>query len=266
MKKLAFPINYFAFTLMPKKMFKGRHNLKWLEMVIIFIFLNALLLIPIPFFYGNQKTVNIEPFMPSINNLLNKKALNEISVKNYSSSEHRFKWTDTRILYQNEHEIIGINLKKSQYKTKKAAIVLNEKNFVLKEGKNSFQTMYQSDLNPQKSMKTFLLNSWYLENKGYVEISMLVLLSLIVVVINLFITLGTAFILYLSHKSSISDIKTFKESVNLVQNAFGLGCFLGMVVGLIHFNILTIILLPSVILVFMILFIYTRTHFLDSTN
>lgn len=267
MKKMVFPINYFTCTINAKAMFKGRHNLKWIELIIVFIFLNALLLIPIPFFYNSQSSVNVKTFMPNVYKLMNNKALiKSVRDGHYSAPKRQFRFGRAKILYQNHSELVGINLNSDQYNRKSTALVLKNKSFTIKKNNKSFRTMYQSGLNPHDNVRNFLLNSWYLENKGLISISMLTILGVIVMMINIFVIFGTAFILYLSHRSNISDINTYKEALNLTVNAYGLGCLIAMVFGLWHFNILVTILLPSVILVLMILWIYATTHFLDSKD
>lgn len=264
MTNIKFPMNYFMSIFTPKAMFKGRKNLNWFGILFIFIFLNALLLIPIPLFYAHANQVNIHPFMPRVEQMIgNKKLQKVVNRSDYSQQTRKFQFKKSQVLSDKKNQIIGINLSKDQLASRSAAVNIKNDTFTFKEDKLSFVSKYQSSYDPKKSMENFLQNSWYLENRGYIATMMLMMLAMIIVIINLFVILGTSFLLYLSHRSSISDIKTFKESVNLTLNAIGLGMILAMLCSLISFNVMILIFMPTLFMVLMIAFIYMRTRFLD---
>lgn len=49
-----FPFNYWLTSVRPKQMFIHRHDLGWWKMILTWIILLALMIIPVPVYYGRQ--------------------------------------------------------------------------------------------------------------------------------------------------------------------------------------------------------------------
>ena len=264
MKNLSFPANYFMSIFTPKAMFKGRKNLNWFGILFVFIFLNALLLIPIPLFYAHQTQVNLHPFMPHVEQMINNKKLQkQVNLTSYSTKNRKFEIKNPVTICENKDSILGMGLTKKQVNQKKYAVNLAANQFEFRENNLSFLSKYQSALKPKDSVVDFLQNSWFLENKGYIAGMMLITIGTIILSMNLIVSLGTAFFLYLGHKSKLSNIKTFKEACNLTLNTMGLGCIVSMIYNIFTFDIMKLMFIPMIFMVFMILLVYVRTRFLD---
>lgn len=61
--KDAFPANYFASWTSPVKMFTNRKSMKWWQLILVFVFLFALVLTPVPLYYQQKTTVDIGEYM-----------------------------------------------------------------------------------------------------------------------------------------------------------------------------------------------------------
>lgn len=64
MKKMPFPLNYFNSIATPKRVFKGRKNLSWIQNIVIFIFLNALLMFPVSLYFSQSTNFQLQEIMP----------------------------------------------------------------------------------------------------------------------------------------------------------------------------------------------------------
>src|SRR5699024_9981769 len=105
---------------------------------------------------------------------------------------------------------------------------------------------------------------WFKQNKIFIVMIFSVMISAFLFVIVLFLTLGSAFILYLTKKSSLSSIKTFKESVNLILNLLSLSTIIAMIFSLFHFYISLLLSIKTLELVLMLIIIYYKTKLNDN--
>ncbi|WP_261807080.1 DUF1189 family protein [Lapidilactobacillus luobeiensis] len=264
MKKIAFPVRYFMSAFTPTAMFKGRHALRWWQQIIVFVFLSALMILPIPIFYAQQTTFNFHAFLPDANALLARQELKDAS-QQLTFKDDRLQTSENKVIYQTKKALIGTNLTKKQLKQVDNAVDLAEDHFTLQERGYLFQATYQqkNNVSPQKNITKFLQNSWYRSNHGSIMMLMLVSVGLIVVGSNLLLILGAAFFLSLMKRNRQASIKSFGEAHNLVLNASLYGTLAAMVTGLVRFDFSLMFMVFSVVLALMILAIYWRTRFND---
>ena len=102
------------------------------------------------------------------------------------------------------------------------------------------------------------------QNKIFIVMIFSVMISAFLFVIVLFLTLGSAFFLYLTKKSSLSSIKTFKESVNLILNLLTLPTIIAMIFSLFHFDITLMLSIQTLGLVLMLIMVYYKTKLNDN--
>lgn len=264
MKKIAFPVRYFMAAVTPKGMFKGRRALNWWQMIVIFIFLNALMILPIPMFYARQQTFNFHAFLPETTDLLARPELKQ-QARSLDFTDNQLKDSGTKVIYQTKNQLIGINLTKAQMQKANSAINLQGKQFVLQEQKRQFISSYQmnNNVSPQKNITKFLENSWYQSNRGTIVMLMMVSIGLIVVGSNLLLILGAAFFVSLMKRNPKTSVNSFKESLNMTLNASFYGAIAAMIVGLAKFDFTLMFTISSVFLALAILAIYWKTRFSD---
>ncbi|MFD1411798.1 hypothetical protein [Lapidilactobacillus gannanensis] len=264
MKKVAFPVRYFMSAITPKAMFKGRRALNWLQMIIIFIFLNALMILPIPMFYAQQQTFNFHAFLPTSTSLLSRPELKQ-AAKSFRFDDNKLQNDQTQIIYQTKNTIIGINLSSKQLHQKKSALNLQKTQFIIQEQSRQFPAAYQvtDQVDPQRQITKFLKASWYRSNRGTIVMLMMFSVGLIVVGSNLLLVLGAAFFISLMKRNPKTSVKGFKEAMNITLNASFYGIIAAMFVGFIRFDFTLMFTIYSVFLALSVLAIYWRTRFSD---
>lgn len=96
MKKVPFIIQYVKSTLGPTAIFEGRKVLKFWQMVIVFIFLNALLLLPVSAHFANQSSFDLPSLMPKMAALGTDQLATEVSALTLENGE----LTDKKCAYR----------------------------------------------------------------------------------------------------------------------------------------------------------------------
>src|SRR5699024_7199030 len=105
---------------------------------------------------------------------------------------------------------------------------------------------------------------WFKQNKIFIVMIISVMISDFLFVIVLLLTLGSAFFLYVTKKSSLYSMKTFKESVNLILNLLTLPTIIAMIFSLFHFDITLMPSIQTVGLVLMLIIVYYKTKLNDN--
>lgn len=266
MKNLPFPMNYFANTLTPKKIFKGRHGLSRWQMVIVFIFLTALLLIPVSMNMAKSSNFELGEIMPKMFQTLDDEVLAEIQQADFTDGELK----SPKKGFINETNTVGFNLTDKAIADLKNGISFNQTTMLMKdEAGYDFKVTYTKDFSPQNfetlaELKQGISSQWLKQNKAFVAFTMILMSGSLILVSSLILVFGGSFFIWLTRKNDLSSVKTFQESVNLILNALGLSTLLGMIVGLISFDMTLVLSIQSLGLVMMLLGVFVTTRFDDN--
>ncbi|AFM71196.1 maltodextrose utilization protein MalA [Enterococcus hirae ATCC 9790] len=118
-----FPLNYFSHLNSPRRLFAGRRQLSWPKLSLIFLFLVALMVMPITMYYTNQvKAIPMEQFL-TVHQLIDQDGVNkflELPMENGQINHSPI------TIYQNNEILIGSGLTKEQ-KTKKTPLLISQK-------------------------------------------------------------------------------------------------------------------------------------------
>lgn len=112
-------------------------------------------------------------------------------------------------------------------------------------------------------LKDELSRQWFIQNRGFIVGSLLLSLFNLLLVSIVVISLGSSIFVYLTKKGQISTIRTYKESVNLIVNTLGMPTVVALILGLIQFNIITMIMIQTFGFIMMLLFVFMKTRFSD---
>lgn len=264
MVKESFPFNYFSVWLSPTKMFKQRNSLNWLQIGIVLLFLLALNILPVPFYYQKQATMPLDIYLPHVQKLLK---TNESKLKMAGQaagfSDGRYHFEKSQLLYQSKKSIVGVNLSKKQVKNSNNAVVLNNHYFWFKEAGTVSQIYYSEKFAPKQGLRKQLNQEWYHRNKAAIAFGMLQGVGSLFLLTDLVFVFGGGLILWLGRKSPLLTINSFKESVTVMVNILGPVSLVVSIIGLIKFDLgllLTIQMLGAVLL---LLTIYAKTNFND---
>ncbi|MEY8718963.1 hypothetical protein [Ligilactobacillus murinus] len=258
-----FPFNYFYAQLSPKKMFAGRHTLNWAQMLLVLLFLLALNLLAIPFYFQKQTTVELKNYLPQVTELLQDKKLQQVAHQTpFRNGSYSF--TKKEIIFEKQNKLIALDETTTTAKKYAVAIILQPRSFIFHEGSQTYRIFYQRSFPPNKGdIANQLTKSWYQQNKAALTFSMMALVLTIMLVTDLIFILGGAFFLWLTRNSPLTDITTFKEATNLMLNILGPASLLSAFLGFISFNIASLMLLQTFVLALLFILVYAQTHFKD---
>ncbi|MFY4504271.1 maltodextrose utilization protein MalA [Ligilactobacillus ruminis] len=261
--KDAFPANYFASWTSPVKMFTNRKSMKWWQLILVFVFLFALVLTPVPLYYQQKTTVDIGEYMPEVSQMLNDKELQQIAkTASYSKDEYSFK--NSQVLKNEKGRLMGINLPKKQVNKAKSAVVMCDKFFYLRDRKVTYKIFYNEKYAPNEGkLKDQLVKTWYLRNKAAIAFSMMFLVGSMFLMTDVLIILVGSIFLWLARKSPMVTIESFKEAVNVMLNVLGPASLVAFVFGTLHFDLSLMTAVQSAVAIILMLVVYTKTHFND---
>lgn len=262
MKPLTFPMNYFANTLTPTKMFTGRKNLSIWQMFVVFIFLFFLMMNPVVLKGGISLQVNLEDALPGSLEALNQADMSAIHELNIQDSLSK----DVTSGQKSEHVYVSTTqVPKGRYHN---ALVFQNKTMQVFGNDGQNVTLHYTsgwNLNQYKNtgqLDKFLNQAWQEQTAGYRRV-MGILLNGFVLFLNLIMLVFIASLfLWMTKKSHISSIETYKESVNLTLNALFLGTLVAVIFSFFSFNVMTMVAIQSfgLILAYLLIFLKTKLN------
>ncbi|MBC1442365.1 DUF1189 family protein [Listeria seeligeri] len=270
MKKVPFIIQYAKSTLGPSAIFDGRKVLKFWQMVIVFIFLNALLLLPVSAHFANQSSFDLPEIMPGMAALGTDQFANDI--KNLSLENGELTDKNTHLVEKSDTGVAGVNLTDAELRGAENVINLKANEMQLKDASGyTFEVSYPKDatlaeITSGESLVNWISAQWYIENQAFVFLSMVMMIGSIVFVSSLMLAIFTTLFIWMTKRSSFSKIASFKESLNLTLNALGIPVIAACVIGFIYFDITIIMAVQSLGMVLMIAWTFLKTRFYKTSE
>lgn len=270
MKTDIFPINYFKSIWSPIQAFKNRHQLNWFHLVIVLLFLNGLMTIPVTMNYTQIDAVSLESFYPNAIKIIDEQMLSELKELDYQNGEMLF---NEPFITRNKYGITagGLSLEAKEDLLKEDHYILFEQNQLTIKENNMIEAtiLYTKDfslkgLTQAEEVINEVSRQWFSQNQIFIVLIFSFMVSIFLFIMVLLITFGSALFLYLTKKSSITSIKTYKESVNLILNLLTLPTFVAMFLSLIHFDITLMLSIQTLGLVLMLLFVFYKTKLNDN--
>ncbi|MFS0674123.1 hypothetical protein [Ornithinibacillus sp. 179-J 7C1 HS] len=269
MRKDIFPINYFKSIISTKRVFTGRKQLNWFQIIIVLLFLNGLMMIPLSINIAKMDSYPVEETYPNAFSLLDESVVTELVDAEYSQGQLTL---PNSFSVQTENGIVGGNISTSEEdKALEAenALIFKENEFVIKDTDNQIVTVAYTndfsieDVKTAEELRTELARQWFIQNKSFIVGSLLFSLFILLFVSTFVITLGSSLFVLLTKKGQVSTIQTYKESLNLVVNSFGVPTLIAMLLGFIQFNIITMIMVQTFGFIMMLLIVFMKTRFSD---
>ena len=272
MKTDVFPLNYFKSIWSPTKSFKNRHQLNWFHILIVLLFVNSLLMIPVSLNYMEMDTYPVEGTLPNSFGLIDESDVLSLQEGTYENGTLDLPSSFVRT--SDKGTVAGLlsDAEMEQALDAENALIFQKDSVIIKEGDQTVSTVpYTKDFDLSKvvnvnDVKDSLSRQWFIKNRGYVVATLLFLVFSLTFVSTIFLTFGSAVFLYLTKKSDYSSIKTYKESVNFISNCMGLPTLIALVIGLIQFDIVVMLMIQSVGLVVMLLLAFYRTRYNDEAK
>lgn len=264
MKSSQFPTNYFANCFSAKKMFLNRNELKVWQMILVTIFLIFVMLNPVAINANKSPELQLDSIMPNLMKALKESEnvdFSAIQIKNDKLVETEAKQV-TDSIYLNES--------KKDFEKVKTGLNFKEKTLEMKD-KNGlvFELNYTdewdfSTIDTTKAFTAWLTKEWNKQNAPYRILSMTFLVGVLVLSSTLFLIFGTSLFIWLTKKNHLSNIKSYKEAMNVTLNAMLLSTLVATIIGLIHYDISLMLMIQAFGLAIQILIIFTKTKFNDT--
>lgn len=266
MKKIPFPFNYFTSIVTPKAVFKGRHQLNWFQNIVIFIFLNALLMIPVSMYFTSNTNFQLQEIMPNTMRLVSDDFAEKMATQNFVDGK-----LENAVPFEEleKEGAVGIGLSKATINKQKNVISFEKDHFLIKDETGySFDVRYSKDFSLQQAttktqLKEAIKQEWFKQNRAFVAFTMMMMTGTIILFSNFLVIFIAAFFIWMTRKNALSSIKTYKESLNVVLNAAGLGTIFATLIGFYQFDMTIVIGIQSLGLVVMLTAVFAATHFSD---
>lgn len=264
-----FPINYFKSIWNPLTAFKNRFKLNTLMMIVIFIFLNALMVIPVTLNYAKMDTFPLEEYYPNAVQMLDDETVNTLQETTVDQGEL---FIETPFIIENDYGVIAGGLTETEFEE-----VVESPNFIL-FGQNQFvigeedyptgTIPYTRDFTLEgvdtvEELESELSRQWFNQNRMLVVLVFSLMIGVFLIVMNVLLVLGSALLIYFTRSGQFTTISTYKESVNLMLNSLGVPTLIAMVFGLFYFDMFLMVTIQSLGLVVYLIIIWAKVQFND---
>lgn len=271
MKKTRFPLTYFSALTTPKKMFAGRKNLNWWQIIFVWFFLSALLGIGVTCFYTfKMEQMPLSVIFKEEVSFLTDKATEQVTKLNIA--EGKLLETESQVFQEDKTGVLGVALDLSANHSQKNFISFEKESWQIgvNDGEKliTYTLPYTSDFQNldfknHEELQTFVERQFYQSNRPTIILSYSWSLGIILLLMSGGIFFGSGFFLWLTRKNKFSQIKTYRQSVNLVLNVFGPATFLALMFSLFYFDFTWLIGIQTFGGVLTLLAVYSQTKFKD---
>lgn len=266
-------ISYFLHFTLPfsRAMFASRAQFTWWQNLLIIVFLNALIMIPVTLHYANMTTYPLERIVT--------KSLSPITDKTYHAltqgkvEENTFQGQS---LIRRDGELVlavlptKVDLEKlASESTRQIIVTKKEWRFVTPEGKElrahvRGQQQSLADLTTVKAVKDFVNQQWYDSNKASV-LGFLLLTFVLMVYVGTLIVIGLGgFFLTLTKRSRLFMIRNFSEGLGLMVNCLAWPSLLAIALSFFIQDPVLIMNCQVFGTLLMLTWVFYKTQFRDS--
>ncbi|WP_353947584.1 DUF1189 family protein [Sporolactobacillus sp. Y61] len=278
MHKYRFPVNYFMTMSFPKRIFQNRKMFGWLKLTLLFIFINACLMVPVSLMLSSLKSFDIRNVAPELTSQIGDRfaarlqnaRLSGGNLKGADSFSFSSKGTLLAVDLENKWSAQGGSYHK-QISGVDNALIMQRSQFIITDKSGyGFEIHYpvrqaEWQAGNAKQLKATLGQLWLRQYKPLL-LAILSLMSFAALMISNLILLGIfSFVLWLTGRSGFSAIRSFKEAVSIVMLSAGAPSIIAMILGVAGMNIATALLFQSIGLILMISLVFFRTHFQESS-
>ena len=121
--------------------------------------------------------------------------------------------------------------------------------------------MMPDQVHDATSFQKVIEDGFYRNNETAIFFSQTITVAFLLVAMNSILVIGAAFFLWLTKKSRLSTIGSFKESTNVILNALGAGSLVAMLAGFIGADIILMIGIQSLGMLLMLFLAFLKTRF-----
>ena len=259
-----FPLNYFQTIISPIRSFTNRKYLSVLQQIIVIIFLQALLMMPLSLQLAQVNEVDSTIYFPTV--------IETIDQEMVTGLQDAYESNEATVIRESDDVYIsylGSSDLDLETVTQPLVFSLGEDYIYIREPDSiTFEQSIDSNrLIQQENVDTFIselsrqftsANRLSIYLTGVINITALVLLNVLGLI------LGTSFILSFMKKLDQFDIHGFKDAFQVVLNTMGLPTLIAALIGFISSDTALVFTLQGLGFVLMLMISYWKTHFNDA--
>lgn len=270
LKTDVFPLNYVKNIWSPLKAFKNRFVLTWPMMIVVIIFLNALMVVPVTLNYAEMESFPLEEYYPiAASQLVDDQVLDEIQT--VVVNEGQLSIPEPFQVENAYGEVVGgLSLDEIENHISSPNFIAFQENqlIIAEEGLPTATVLYTRDVSfgemeTKEEIVEEISRQWFNQNRVLIVLIFSFLISTFLLFMLLFLVFGSSFLLYLTKKGSLTTIKTYKESVNLILNSLAVPTFLAMLFGLFYFELYIMVTIQSLGMAAYLFWIWYKVQFND---
>lgn len=265
---MPYPFNYFASIFDFRSSFANRKKLSWFQMLFTSFFLISITLVPVALQNAQLKTYPLTTFVSDVFDPLSTDVMKDIQ-EHVVIKDQELTYNGSTPVHKSSkgQVILGQAIKATD--NKDLTLSFDRKHLVIsKEQKElatiSYQAINQKSLQDKKNFTQAISSDWFRENRLPVSLFLIVFSGFLSTVNYLILILGASFFLYLTRKSRLFSLQTFKECFNCILNCLGLPILLSVLISLLFHQVFTTtIMIQNVLFVLYLAMVFYKTHFRD---
>lgn len=237
----------------PKQILKNQDTFHWWQIVLLLLFLNSLMIIPVSLHYAQMESYPIVNTFPNAFELIDNSVVNQLNQAKFQSGQMTL---DEPFEMTSVHGTVrgGVTPSKAEEILSEEinAVLFLKDGFVLKEsGQPASNVPYTKDVsfrnaNTTEEVNAILSQQWFVKNQTFVASSFSFILYILLLAELILLSFGSALFIYITLKNKAGAKKTYQNAVSTILYAAGLPTLLAMVIGLLQFNIIIMITIQSV--------------------
>ncbi|HFI0292898.1 TPA: DUF1189 family protein [Streptococcus suis] len=258
-----YPFSYFTSIFSPKKMFANRQHLTLWQRIFTTLFLISLLVIPASLQPLELTTYPMENFVEGIYAPLTDEIVADMT--QYAQLENgQFSYTGTTSYDQVTFGDQVSDSKDFSYQFGQEKLTIRKGNDILAE--LPYDNFSAASFDSKDSLTASISQAWFEANRLMISLSITLVSAIILASNLLFILLGSSLFLYLTKKSRLFHINSFKEAYNLSLNCLGLPTLLACLIGILGQPVTTVLTIQNILFVLVLIWVFFKTKFRDPNS
>ena len=265
---MPYPFNYFSSLFQVRKAFANRKQLNWFQMIFTSLFLLSLTLIPVAVQNAVLQTYPLTTFVSDVFDPLTEDVMKDLK-ENVRIEQHELVYNSHFGVHKNKaghvimghHEGTSLGEKLTLY-FDKTQLVISRENKEL--ASIPYQAINQKSLENKDALSQAISKDWFQANRLAVSLFLVLFSGFLSAVNFAILVFGASFFLFLTRKSRLFSLKTFKECFNFTLNCLGLPILASVLISLVFHQVFTTtILIQNILFVLFLALAFYKTHFRD---
>lgn len=255
-----YPFSYFASIFKPHKMFANRHLLTLWQGLFTTVFLISLLVIPASLQPLSLTTYPMENFVEGVYAPLTDEIVADMS-QNAQVENAQFSYTGTASYDQ---VTFGDQVSASNdfsYQFGQDQLIIRKGSDILAD--LPYDSFSAASFESKDSLTASISQAWFESYRLLISLSITLVSAVILTANFLFILLGASIFLFLTKKSRLFHIGSFKEAYNLSLNCLGLPTLIACLIGILGQPVTTVLTVQNICFVLVLIWVFFKTRFRD---